>query len=591
MRTLGRFVLYALATLGALTLAGVIGLAVFAGAVAPRAPSLPDRIVLSLDLGHGIAEQAPGRRFELFGPEPLALRDAVDALATAAGDERVKGVVIEFGAAPIAIAHAQELRAAIRRLREAGKFAFASAPSFGFAGGGTPEYYLASAAEEIWIAPSGGLGLTGLALEIPFLAGTLDELDIEPRMERRHEYKSAVETFTRTKLSEPARRSLQRLVDSWLEQITTDIAADRGLAADAVQALIDQAPYLAGQAEAAGLVDRLGYGDEFRDHTLVAAGAGAEAIDVRDFLAAVGRPHAAGTRVALVHGLGAIAPVADDDGPLFDDSVFAAWTVAEAIEQAVEDDTIAAILFRVNSPGGSYLGADRVWHAVKRARAAGKPIVVSLGDVAASGGYFVAMAADRIVAQPATLTGSIGVFSGKLVTEGFWAQLGVSWDEVHAGARATMWSNVYDYPPGAAARLDAMLDAIYADFTAKVASGRGLSEAAIDAAARGRVWTGEAALARGLVDRRGGYEEAVRAVKELLALAPEDDIELVPIPAVRSPFTRLVEALGAGRGLGSALGSVFAPVSVADLTPFARELAILRSPRGVLQLPPLRLSR
>ena len=596
MRLLGRILLYLLATIGGLAIAGVVAIAILAVSFAPRTPSLPDRIVLILDLHPGVVERGPSRLLQFLGAEPTVLRDAVDALTIAREDDRVVALMIRLGGVPVAIAHAQELRDAIAAFRAKGKFSIAFAESFGLLGNGTPEYYLASVAEEVWMQPSGQLGLTGLAVEMPFLRGTLDKLGIKPRIERRHEYKSSAEMFTRAGFSEPARRSLQRLADSWLMQITTGIAADRGLTETAVHTLVNNGPYLAAEARDARLIDRLGYDVQAWDRARVLAGPDASRVTISDYRAATGRPHSEGVKVALIFGVGAIELTTEGENPLFEGDVFAAWTVRRAIYDAIADEEIEAILLRVDSPGGSYVASDTVWAALKRARDSGKPVVVSMSDVAASGGYFVAMDADRIIAQPGTVTGSIGVFGGKFVTERFWEKLGITWDEVHAGERALMWSEVRDYPPGAEARLSAMIDSVYADFTAKAASGRGLTAAQIDAAARGRIWTGEDALEMKLIDALGGYEAAVAAVKELLGLAPEDGIELVPLPHPRTPVERLIDAMSSGYSLDAALSEAFelpSPTAALrhELEPLLGDLSALRPPRGILQIPPFRLQR
>src|SRR5262245_7522965 len=220
-------------------------------------------------------------------------------------------------------------------------------------------------------------------------------------------------------------------------------------------------------------------------------------------------------------------------------------TLGAAFRSAVEADRVRAILFRVDSPGGSYVASDTIWREVSQARASGKPVVVSMGNVAASGGYFVAMPADRIVAQPGTITGSIGGFAGKMLTEGFWDKLGVTWGEVHTGANATMWTGLRDYTPDELERVDASLDRIYDDFTGKVAAARKLPKERVDEIARGRVWTGEDALARGLVDVLGGYPEALRQVRELLGLAADAPLHLEPFPPARGLLKSLV-----GRAVG-----------------------------------------
>ena len=593
IRWIGRIILYGLAALGGLAVAGLVAVAIFAGRFQEPAVELPAEIVLSVDFRNGVVEGPKrGLLSSIGGGRENVLRDVVEALEVAAKDDRVKGLVARFGGTRIDLAHAQELRDAVAAFRKSGKFTKAFAESFGGLGNGTVEYYLAAAFEEIWLQPSGSVGLIGAAIELPFFKDALDKLDVETRIEQRHEYKSAAEPLTRSSLSEPARRSLKRLVESWLVQIVKGIAQDRGLGHDTVNRLVDTGPHLGAEARRLGLVDRHGYWDEVRSATREGAGPDAKWISVSNYLAAAGRPNAVGPRVALIYGVGPIVPGREQPSPFAGARRFHADTVGQAISGAIMDDSIKAILFRVDSPGGAYVPSDSVWHELMRARKWGKKVIVSMGHLAASGGYFVAMAADKIVAQPGTVTGSIGVYGGKLVTKAFWDKLGIRWDGVQAGERARMWSQIGDYPPGARERVAEMLDSVYADFTGKAAKARGLSRDQIDAVARGRVWTGADAKDRGLVDELGGFRVAIGLIKERLGLAPEDPIDLVVLPRPLSPVEQVLEAIQEG-GIEtrSLLAGLFGSGPVGGELGTIIETLDLLSPVGVLQAPPFRLAR
>ena len=593
MRTLRKFLLYGLASLGGVTFVAILfvgGLALnFSDDIRP----LPSRILLEADLGEGLAEVRRDGLISAFDTGPLLMREFVDALDAASNDDRVQGLVVRLGSGSITIAQAQELRDAVAAFSGSGKFTLAFSESFGGIGSGTVAYYLASAFDSIWVQPSGAIGLTGIALEAPFLKGALDKLGVRAKVEQRQEYKAAAEMFTREQFSEPARASLQRLVDSWFAQIVGGIATSRGLDPGAVRGLIDKGPYLANEALDADLVDGLGYWTDVLSSTLASASFDEEVADrmrIGKYLASVERPNSDGPKVALIYGVGAVLPGADDD-PFSDGATFAADSVAKAIATAAKDNEIRAILFRIDSPGGAYTAADTVWREVDRASRAGKPVVVSMAGVAASGGYFVAMPADRIVAQPGTVTGSIGVFAGKAVTEALWQKLGITWDEIHAGDRATMWSQIRDFPPGAEEKFSRILDAIYEDFTTKLSRGRSLSKEQVDAVARGRVWSGADARANGLVDAIGGYSAAIAEVKRTLSLAPGESINLVDFPKPRSRLERVVSLLtdraelplGQTAALMQSLGRRFG----LSLDHFA----VFAPPVGVLQLPPFRLKR
>jgi len=312
------------------------------------------------------------------------------------------------------------------------------------------------------------------------------------------------------------------------------------------------------------------------------------------YLSGIDRPNRRGTKVALINGNGTIVSGAAD-GDLFGEPGFGAHRIADAIADAIDDEEIKAILFRVDSPGGSYIASDIVWRQIRRASEAGIPVVASMAGTAASGGYFVAMPADRIVAEPGTITGSIGVYGGKVVTARLWERLGITWDGLYAGDRAGMWSFVRDFPPGAEQRFAALLDFIYEDFTTKAMEDRAMDRDSIDAVARGRVWSGEAALAHGLVDVLGGYRTALAEIRNLLDLGPDAPINLVPMPRPLSPVEqvfRLLDGESSQETLAALLGSEADSVidqTARQLGLAAEDLELLRPPAGVLQMPPLRL--
>lgn len=594
LRVLGKILVRILAGIGAATVLLALYFLFLFLYIREAPEPLPEHVVLKVTIDGEIPDGRVRPSF-LLGDSGPTMREYVLGLGAAAKDERVAGVAAYLGAADLSTAQAQELRDSFAALRDAGKFVHVFGDDLGGVGGGMARYFLASGADEIWLQPSGGVGLIGLALELPFVKGALDNLDVETRFGTRYEYKSAAETFTRTELSPPARENLQSLLDSLFGQMAAGIADGRGLSEEDVRALVDRGPFLAREAVDENLVDRLGYYDEYIDAALELAGDDAEDVPFRRYLAGMDEQDPDAPTIALIYGRGAISTGSADDGGLFGESGFEAYAVADAISDAIDDDEIDAILFRVDSPGGSYVASDIVWREVARARDAGKPIVVSMAGTAASGGYFVSMAADSIVAQPGTITGSIGVYGGKVVSRKFWEELGITWDEVHVGERATMWSFVRDFPPGAEQRFADMLDFIYDDFTGKAMADRGLDKEQIDEVARGRVWSGRDALQVGLVDALGGYTVAVQRIKEALGLKPEDEVRLEIWPREReplerllavlrgdSPLTELSSMLGGGRNAAAeALGD--------DLAPLAGTLSALRRPAGVLQMPPFRI--
>ena len=430
----------------------------------------------------------------------------------------------------------QELRRAVTDFAAAGKTTLAWAESFGEFSASNVQYYLATAFEKVWLQPSGDLGLTGIAVERVFLRGLLDKVGADFQVAKRHEYKSAAEQLTETRFSEPARQATERMTESVTDQLVQAIAERRGLTTEKVSELIDAGPFLASRALAEGLVDQLGYRDEVYAEARKLAGPDcavlylgryqrgrAVAERVRRTVTRVPGSHE--PAVALIYATGPIRRGRSGRGPLSGNSM-GSDTIAAAIRSAARDSR--AIVLRVNSPGGSYVASDTIWREVVRARAGGTAVVVSMGDVAASGGYYISMAADEIVAQPGTITGSIGVLTGKPVLGEALSRTGVSSDLVKQGAHADMFSQLRPFSPEEWALVNDWLDHIYADFTGKVATGRGMTAEQVHEVARGRVWTGADALAHGLVDELGGLDRAAAIARGRAGLPATAPLRIYP---------------------------------------------------------------
>jgi protease-4 len=537
MRSTGKALIVLLLVVVALVL--VVGASLLL--LADREPVVAGEKVLELDLTGEFPEHIPDDAFarSLFDSRPK-LREVVEALDRAARDDSVAGLIARTGAAANGMATVQELRDGITAFRETGKPTVAYADTFGEFGPSNVSYYLATAFEQIFIQPSGDVGLSGLSYEVPFIAGTFDILGLEPRLDRRQEYKNAVNTFTETEFTPAHEEAMQALVDSQFGQLVAGIAEGRTLEPVDVRELFSRGPYFGSEALAAGLVDGLRYRDEVYEFLREELGDGVTYTDFDRYVKNGRRGLGGDATVAMIYGVGGVVRGESGYDPL-GGMLMGADTVAEAFRAAIEDSAVDAILFRVDSPGGSYVASDTIWRETVRAREAGKPVVVSMGNLAASGGYFVSMAADRIVAQPGTITGSIGVYSGKILTGGLWSKLGVSWDAVESGPNAQMWSTLEDFDEHGWQRLQTSLDRVYDDFVTKVSEGRGLAETDVEQVARGRIWTGEAALERGLVDRLGGYPAALSEIRTLLALDDNATLRLQVFPRPKSTFELLVE--------------------------------------------------
>jgi protease-4 len=581
-----RIIVRFLTVVGALTvLVFVLGLVAGIAARIARGGG-PSPAVLEANFETPLAEYVPDDPVAraLFGERP-SLRDVLDALTRASEDRRVKGLIARVGAAPLGMAQVQELRDAIRRFREHKKFAVAFAETFGEFGPGGNAYYLATAFDEIWLQPSGDVGLTGVLAEAFFLRGTLDKLGITPRLDHRYEYKNAMNIFTERKFTPAHREATERVVKSFASQMLRGIAEGRRMSEEQVRALVDRGPLLGPEALNAKLVDGLAYREQVYDKVKERAGKGAKVIPLMEYLQRAGRPHTRGRTIALIYGVGGVQRGKSGFDPVFGELVMGSDTVASAFRQAIEDKEVRAILFRIDSPGGSYVASDTIWQETVRARKAGKPVIASMGNVAGSGGYFVAMAADKIVAQPGTITGSIGVLGGKMLTTGFWQKLGITWDEVHEGANATFWTGTSDYTPAQWARFQAWLDRIYDDFTSKVAEGRRLPKQRVLEIAKGRIWTGEDAKALGLVDELGGFDVALRLAKQAAGIPEKEEVRLKLFPPRKSLLEVIMERLTGREPQEEEAGMVALRRALELVQPFARRVRMLDAARAPLAMP------
>jgi protease IV len=441
-----------------------------------KKPRVPENTVLELNLDEEIIEYRPdetlARAFLGEGPRLLTLLGAIEK---AGDDERVSMLVAKVDNRGLGLARIQELREAIKAFREKGKKAVAYTDTLGEFGQGNGAYYLASAFDEIYIQPSGNIGLTGLIAETPFIKGALDMIGVTPRVDSRHEYKNAMNMFTEEHYTKPHKEALKALLDSWFHKMVKDIAFDRKLTEDQVRDLFDHGLFSSQEAMKAGLVDGIHYADEVLSLVQKEAGSSAQRLEWYEYIKRAGIPHEKGKTIALIYGVGGVQRGKSGFSPM-SGRTMGADTISKAIRQAVDDAKVSAIIFRIDSPGGSYVASDTIWRETVRAREKGIPVIASMGNIAGSGGYFVAMAADKIVAQPGTITGSIGVFAGKMLTNELWEKLGVSWDEVYTSKNATFWTGTRDYTPEQWALFQHFLDQIYEDFISKVAEGRNLSK-------------------------------------------------------------------------------------------------------------------
>lgn len=580
-----RYIVGLLATVGVLTLIAVGGgIALIASGPFSPAP-LPRSMVLSLDL-RNVPPEATSSGL-LHGDLFRGSRDLVDVvqlLWQAADDPRVIGLFVEIGDDQAGLARVQELRQAIAGFRGKGKFAVGFAESLGGSGSHLGDYYLASALDQIWLQPSGGFAVTGIAVETPFLKGGLDKLGVRVEGGKRYEYKSAPDSFLETGYSGPARENLQQLLDSLFGQFVADVARDRRLEAAQIRRLIDAAPFDAERAREEGLVDRIGYRGDALEEVWQRAGLVRDLVSLADYAGDDMRPKPHGDIIALIRVNGPIISGSSSDGGLLDDDVVAnAEDVVDALENAAQSNDVRAIVLRIDSPGGTYPAADAIADAVGRARAAGKPVIASMSDVAASGGYLAAVRADVIVAQPTSITASIGVFTIWPVASELMASLGVKVERVSVGTNAGMYSAFQ--PPTAAQRavVGRELDGVYREFTRQVGEARKLDGARLDAAARGRVLSGIDAKRAGLVDELGGLQLALSIAKAKAGIDETRQVELRRYPDEHDRWQRVFDLLFRMAGVDAGGPAVRAPREVREA--LAR-MGIVARP-GNVRLPPL----
>ena len=512
--------------------------------VATKVSTLPPRVeeptTLVLDLEGKIIEQnstALTARL-LQGRLKPTLREIVENVDKAADDERVTAMVVRLRSPQLGWAKAEELHTALGRFRKTGKKLYCHMIYVGLR-----EYYLATVCEKIYMQPVGLLDVKGIRAEATFWKGTLDKIGAQAELVHTGEYKTFPNAYTETRMTEAHREMLNWLVDGLYGQMVQAVAEARQKSPEEARAAIEAGPYEPQEAMAAGLVDQLLYEDQVYDllknqdpekrfHKMSA----------RSYLRVP--PEDVGltaeARIGLVYGVGTILPGEESLDPLGGGGSMGAETMVRVLRQAGEDDSLKAVVFRVDSPGGDALASDTIWRAVMNLRKK-KPVVFSMSDVAASGGYYIAATGDAIVANRATITGSIGVVYGKVNLRGLYDKLGITKDMVSRGPYALLDSEYRPYTPQERRRIEKLAEDMYQEFLRKVAAARKIELEQMDTVARGRVFTGEQAKQKGLVDELGGLERAVELAKQKAGIAPSERVELVPLPPPRSLFEILLE--------------------------------------------------
>lgn len=545
-------------TIGTLLAFGVVFLFLFLFIFAislstGQAPSVTPGSVLAVEVDGPIPERISEDPFATaFAGSDRArydLQDLKNAFQKAATDDRIDGVWLQLRQTNAAWATLDEVRDALVTFKESGKPLIASSDDFGMS---EKTYFLASAADSVFAAPQASFEFNGFQITTQFFKGTLDKLDVEPEVIRAGKYKSAVEPFTRETLSEPNRTQLTALLNTQNEQFMQTVAESRGRTPDALNQLASDAALLsADQAVDAGLIDSLRYEDEVRDIIKTRLGYDADAnvrtISVSRYanvpFSDAGIQTAGNGQVAVVYAEGQIISGSSEDiVPISGGGFIGSDTFGDAMEEARTSSSVNAVVVRVNSPGGSVSASEAMWRAVELT-AQEKPVIVSMGDVAASGGYYISTAADTIVANPQTITGSIGVFGVLFNASGFFDnKLGITFDAVQTSPYADMFSGIEPLSDAERRLLENNIEDVYDHFLMRVANGRGMSTEEVDAVAQGRVWSGQDALRVGLVDTLGTLGDAVRIAAQKAGMG-DGPYRVRTLPRMKTFLERFNEAL------------------------------------------------
>jgi len=532
---LGRWLFWISFSIGLFILLSALGIYILLEGLDLTSPSVTSGSTLTVNVSGELPEDTLydlGSAF--FQVERLTFRDVLRAVRRGRDDSRVENLLLDVRGTALGWARAEELRKTLVDFKSSGKQLTAYIEY-----AGNLEYFLASAADVICLHPQSVLDLRGIQAEVTFMRSTLEKLGIEAEFEQIGPYKNAPDVYTRKTMSEAHREATQAIVEDLYHRFVSTLAEARSMSEEDVRAILDRGPYTAKKAEELGLVDSLSYRDEV-ENDLARSGAkfrpltvGAYQSEAVDGLGLVGRP-----KLALIYGVGMIVGGESTDDP-FAGRIMGSDTISKAFKTAREDRSIKAVVFRIDSPGGSDVASDAIWREAFLTMEK-KPVVVSMSNVAASGGYWIATASNAIVAEPTTITGSIGIYAGKFNLSGLYEKLGFSKERVTMGDSADFWSDTRNFSEEERKRFRYVLEEGYRRFLEKVSASRNKETEEVDALAQGRVWTGAQALERGLVDEIGGLERAVAVAKERAGIDESAEVVLEVYPRKKSYFDMLL---------------------------------------------------
>ncbi len=493
---------------------------------------LPKKALLYIDFSNPIIDSEPDDPLDSLNlHNGQTLRSLIKCIKKAKTDDRIVAIAAKLDDTSLAPSQIQEIHTALQDFNKSGKQSHAYATSFGELSNATFQYYLSTAFSKVSVYPFSYVGIMGLASDMPFLKESFELIGVTPQFTKRHEYKSAPEMFTETKMSPANKEATQRILDVYLDTIINATSAARKATPERIKELIDRSPLTSKEALAAGLIDARCTWHEFKQDLKTQYGKKIPFYSSHKYVRQLTVDPKA-PRIAIINAtgdvvLGKTAPVLGRDTSIGSSSFI------KNLNAALKNKKNKAIIIRINSPGGSPVASDVIRSAILRIRRKGIPVIVSMSEMAASGGYYISMPASYVLAHPFTLTGSIGVFSGKFVTKDLSDKLNVNWDRLQYGKNAAMWSNTTEFNESELSRLDTLIDQVYEEFTTKAALDRNMPIEKLRPLARGRVWTGQDALKHGLIDGLGGYEEAEAKAKELAKIPAEQDVRIISYPRPR----------------------------------------------------------
>lgn len=545
----------------------------------PRASGPSGPVVIELDLRQGLTDQAPQNPFALFSGGGLSVMSVVEVLDRAQDDDDVRGLFIRLPESGMNPAAADEIRQAISRFRRAGKPVIAHSQGMMQLGAVSSSYMVGAAADEFWLQGNAALQAAGLQTEEIFFARAFERYGIDAQYEQRYEFKNAVNPFMQSDYTAAHREATLGWMNSVYLSAVANAASDRDLDRTVLQNALEAGPAVGEAARERGLVDRLGQVEEAEQRALTRAGEGAETVGFAEYAARPDTRRQSGPVIAVIEAEGPIITgTGGSASPFGDASTIYSDRTAEAIYDAIEDEEVRAIVFRVSSPGGSDVASEQILAAVRAAVAAGKPVVVSMGAYAASGGYWISSEASHIVAQPSTLTGSIGVYGGKFVLREALARFGVDIRSLSVGGEtADMFSPADEFSAADRAAFSGWMDSIYEGFIQRVSRGRNIPLERVREIARGRVWTGTEALHLKLVDELGGFHEAVARAKALAEIEADTEVQLRRFPAQQGFWEQFGLAMGGGAEAARALITLGAIANDPDVQAAVRDVQRARA--------------